>query len=141
MAILEQNFEEIELEEEDYLFIEASKIPNAGNGLFTCIEIHQGEIIARYKGETISTKEAKKREALGVNQYFMTLNTGEIFDALNHFSFAKFANDAKGTQFKNNAIISLNDEDEIILIASKKIKEGEEILTSYGSEYWNTRAV
>lgn len=53
--------------------------------------------------------------------------------------FAKYANDAEAfskLELKNNSKITLDDEDNVCLIATKKIKSGDEIFCSYGAKYW-----
>jgi SET domain-containing protein len=53
--------------------------------------------------------------------------------------YAKYANDAEGlssSNFKNNAKITLDDDNNVCIKASKKIKAGEEIFCSYGKRYW-----
>ena len=43
--------------ESDYLYLQASNIPNAGT-LFTAIKIYKDEVVSIYKGEIITNKEA-----------------------------------------------------------------------------------
>jgi hypothetical protein len=116
-----------------------SQISHAGLGLFTAIDIYKGEIISLFKGEILTTIEANKRAANKENQYFISLLNGSIMDSKHTECFAKYANDAKGSiesAFKNNAQITLNDKDQICLIATRKINSGEEIFCSYGKRYW-----
>ncbi len=64
---------------------------------------------------------------------------GTIMDSMHVDCFAKFANDAeafKTSIFKNNSKITLDDEDNVCIIATKKIKSGDEIFCSYGKKYW-----
>lgn len=128
----------IEADELEYLYIEISQIPASGMGLHTAITIYKDEVIALFKGELLSNVEANARALLGKNQYFISLLNGGIMDSANTDCFAKYANDANGSlnTFKNNAKISLNEQSEICLIATKKIKIGEEIFCSYGKRYW-----
>lgn len=122
--------------EEDYLYISASNISNAGTGLFTAIKIYKDEIISIYTGESLSTKESSKRAENKENQYFITLLNGKILDSKHTPGFAKYANDAHLSIFKNNAKIALNDKNQVCLIATKNISKYTEILTSYGKAYW-----
>jgi SET domain-containing protein len=129
----------IELPESDYLYTEISQIENAGNGLYTAIKIFKGEIIAIYKGQVLNEQQIEKRIALKQDQYFMNLPDGSILDTRKIKGFAKYANDAQAFEngnFKNNALISIDDEENICLIAKRNIKEGEEIFCSYGKRYW-----
>ena len=114
----------IEIPESEYLYSGISQIENAGNGLFTAIKIYKGEIIA------IDMKQ---------DQYFMNLPNGTILDAGKTKGFAKLANDAQAfddSLFKNNSIISIDEEENICLVAKRLIKSGEEIFCSYGKRYW-----
>ena len=122
--------------EEEYLYVASSSIKDAGSGLFTAIKIYKDEIISIYTGEILSTKESNKRAENKENQYFITLLNGKILDSKHTPGFAKYANDAFGSSLKNNAKISLNEQQEVCLIATKKIKTGEEIFCSYGDHYW-----
>jgi predicted O-linked N-acetylglucosamine transferase (SPINDLY family) len=83
--------------------------------------------------------EAEKRAQLGNDKYFMNMLDGSILDAMHSECFAKYANDAEAfskLEFKNNSKITLDDEDNVCLIATKKIKSGGEIFCSYGAQYW-----
>lgn len=133
------NDNQIEAKETDYLYKVSSRLPNAGQGLFTAIDIYKDETIAIFKGELLKTKESIKRSKTNEDQYFITLLTGQILDSKNIECFAKYANDAKGSpdlNIKNNAKITLDENDNICLQATKKILAGDEVLVSYGKRYW-----
>lgn len=64
---------------------------------------------------------------------------GTIMDSINTPCFAKYANDVNGSidsEFKNNAKIGLDEENNVCVIAIRKIVSGEEIFCSYGKKYW-----
>ena len=129
----------IEALESDYLYVKTSQIPDAGNGLFTAIEIYKNEIISLFKGKVITDKEAGKRASLNQDRYFINMLDGNIMDSMHTDCFAKYANDTSGltnTRFKNNAEITLDDEENICLKATKNITSGEEIFCGYGKRYW-----
>ncbi len=133
----------IQAEESDYLYIQTSQLPSSGNGLFTAIDIYKDEIISIFKGEILSDIEAELRAKNNANQYFMNLHNGSILDCKNTDCFAKYANDANGfsipkfrDNFKNNAKITLDENNNVCLIAIRKIKSGEEIFCDYGKRYW-----
>lgn len=138
LKLFEDFYDSLELPEEEYLYIKPSQISNAGNGLFTAIDIEEDEIISIFRGEIISDEEAKKRAELGDNDYFMMLPTGETLDCKRTECFAKFANDAEGipSNFKNNAIITMDDENNVVLVAKRDIQANEEIFAGYGKMYW-----
>ena len=114
----------IEAQEEDYLYVKSSQLSNSGNGLYTAITIYKEEIIALFKGEILSDTESEKRAKQDHNGYFMNLPNGRILDCRLTEGFAKYANDASGfstSEFKNNAKITLDDNQNVCLIALKKI--------------------
>jgi hypothetical protein len=129
----------IEAEESEYLYVKPSQIEQAGKGLYTAIDIYKYEVISLFKGETISNKEANKRAELGVDKYFINLLNGKIMDSMHTECFAKYANDSRGSKnsaFKNNAEITIDEDNNVCLQATKKIKSGEEVFCGYGKEYW-----
>lgn len=129
----------IDAQESDYLYIQTSQLPSSGNGLFTAIDIYKDEIISIFKGEILSDIEADLRAKNNANQYFMNLHNGSILDCKNTDCFAKYANDASGfskSDYKNNAKITLDENNNVCLIAIRKIKSGEEIFCDYGKRYW-----
>ena len=134
-----QQTDNIEALESDYLYFKLSQIENAGNGLYTAIDIFKGETISLFKGEILTDKEAEKRVELKNDRYFINLLDGSIMDSMNTDCFAKYANDAEGfgaNGFKNNAKITLDDDDKVCIKATKTISSGEEIFCSYGKSYW-----
>lgn len=137
-----ENDNQIEAQENDYLYLKESQVSNAGKGLFTAIEIYKEEIIAYFNGEFLSYEDSQLRAKDTTTNYFMNLPNGTILDCFAISCFAKYANDAKGfskSEFKNNALITLDDYGKVCLIAKRKIKSGEEIFCDYGKKYWKNR--
>ena len=129
----------IEAPESDYLYIQDSQITNAGKGLFTAIDIYPNEIISLFKGEILTNNEAQKRVSEGNDRYFINMLDGSILDSMHIDCFAKYANDAEAfskLEFKNNSKITLDDDDNVCIVATKKIKSQQEIFCSYGVKYW-----
>jgi len=129
----------IEAPESDYLYIENSQIQNAGKGLFTAIEIYKHEVISIFKGEILTEIEAKIRVENGNDRYFINMIDGTIMDSMYVDCFAKYANDAEAfenSEFKNNSKITLDDDNNVCIIATKNIKSNNEIFCSYGKRYW-----
>jgi SET domain-containing protein len=132
-----EDFDSIEIPEEEYLYIQLSQIKNAGSGLFTRIKIEEGEVISKFKGEIISSEEAKKRSENSDNDYFMMLPSGNTLDCKRVKCFAKYANDASiSDDYENNSIITMDEEDNVVLVANRDIIAGEEIFVGYGKKYW-----
>ncbi len=123
----------------DYLYVENSLLPNAGKGLFTAIKIYKHEIISVFKGEILTKIEADIRIKNNADKYFINMIDGTILDSMHIDCFAKYANDAEAyqkNQFQNNAKITLDDENNVCIVATKNIKHFEEIFCSYGKKYW-----
>jgi len=136
---LKYNTNTIEAAESDYLYTDLSQLPCAGDGLFTAIPIYKDEIIALFKGEILTELQAKLRAKKGNDKYFINMLDGSIMDSMHVNCFAKYANDAEGfsrSKFKNCAKISLDEDDNVCIIATRNIKMGEEIFCGYGKKYW-----
>lgn len=134
-----QDSNSIEALESDYLYVGESQIPFAGSGLFTAVKIYKDEIISVFKGEILTETQAKQIAEKGHDKYFINLVNGSIMDSMHTECYAKYANDATGfskSAFKNNAKIALDENDNVCLIATVNIKEGQEIFCSYGKKYW-----
>ncbi|MEZ4804078.1 MAG: SET domain-containing protein-lysine N-methyltransferase [Bacteroidia bacterium] len=132
----------IELTESEYLYINTSQLPKAGNGLFTAILLEKNDIISYFEGEILSNKEADKRITEKKDQYFISLLNGKIMDSMQTDCFAKYANDADGfskTNFSNNSKITLDEENKVCLIATRTIEANEEVFCSYGKKYWKNK--
>jgi SET domain-containing protein len=129
----------IDAKESEYLYVDASVLKEAGKGLFTSIKIYKNEVISLFKGEILSNSEAALRARKNLDGYFINLLDGTIMDSNKVKCFAKYANDAEGLstmKFRNNSRISLNENEDVCLVALRNIKVGEEIFCSYGKEYW-----
>ena len=129
----------IDAPESEYLYKRQSQIPNSGEGLFTAIDIYKDETIAIFKGEILTDIQVKKRAQEGNDKYFINMLDGSIMDSMNIKCFAKYANDAAGltnSSFKNNAKITLDENDNVCIRAIKNIKANEELFCSYGKRYW-----
>ena len=132
-------FDKIDGKESDYLYVTESQIPFAGKGLFTSIPIYKDEIISIFKGKILTDNEANSRAKDGKNRYFISMLDGTIMDSMHSKCFAKYANDAEGSvksKFKVNSTISLNDQDQVCLVAIRDITSSEEVFCSYGKKYW-----
>ncbi|WP_395059816.1 SET domain-containing protein-lysine N-methyltransferase [Flavobacterium sp.] len=137
---MKADINKINASESDYLYTNPSQITNSGTGLYTAITIYKDEIIAIYKGKILNKNEAKAKADKGKDKYFINLLDGTILDSITIKCFAKYANDATGfskSDFKNNAKIGLDENENVCLIATRKIKQGEEVFCNYGKRYWN----
>ncbi len=128
MALLEKQLE-----------IKKSTIPGAGKGLFTKRPILKGAYIVEYTGTITTWKEVDHDE--GNNAYIYYVSRKHVIDASkNTKALARYANDARGLQrpkgFRNNSQY-INDDGKIYIQAIRDLKPGDEILVSYGKEYWD----
>ncbi len=124
---------------EKQLEIKQSNIPGAGKGLFTKKLIKKDEIIIEYIGTVTRWKDVDHDN--GANAYIYYVNRNHVIDARNHKkSMGRYANDARGIQrlkgFRNNAHY-VKDGANIYIEAIVNIIAGDEILVSYGKEYWD----
>ncbi|MFZ1808828.1 MAG: SET domain-containing protein [Cyclobacteriaceae bacterium] len=116
-----------------------SKIPSSGLGLFTTEKIMKGACIVEYKGRLEKWSEVKDQD--GYNGYLLRVNTRWAINALPYKrALGRFANDAKGIYrndiYSNNAEFLIEGK-RCFIFAKREIKPNEEILVSYGREYWN----
>ncbi len=123
---------------EKHLIIKKSKIPGAGDGLFTTTFIPKGTRIIEYKGRITSWKDVLNGKEF--NAYVYYINRNLVIDAMKRKkSLGRYANDAGGLTKING--ISNNtryvvEENRVFLEAKRDIPAGEEILVSYGKDYW-----
>lgn len=107
--------------------------------MYTAIPIYKEEVIALFKGEILSELQIQGRLKKGKDQYFIRMLDGTIMDSINTKCFAKYANDAQaytGAAFKNCSKITIDEDDNVALIATRNIKANEEIFCGYGKAYW-----
>lgn len=131
MALLEKN-----------LYIKKSNISKAGKGLFTRQFIAKGTVIVEYKGRITTWKEALNGKVF--NGYVFYINRLHVIDCMTYKkALARFANDANGTHqienLKNNSNFIIQ-QNKVYIQAAKDICAGEEILVSYGRDYWKVIA-
>src|SRR6478752_281455 len=131
----------IDAKEADYLYLATSQIPFSGLGLFVSIPIFKDEVISLFKGEILGDLEALRRAKRKEDRYFINCLDGSVMDSMHTHCYAKYANDpdASGpgmvkTKYKSNADISVDEDDNICLIATRNIKSGEEVFCNYGKK-------
>ncbi len=119
------------------LSVRKSTIAGAGKGLFAERTFKKGENIARYGGEILTTEEYNARyEADAMGAYGVQLDDARVIDARRtDAGVARYACDYHGSRKKPNAEYIADDEnDEVWIVATRKIKKGDEIFTDYGDE-------
>ena len=135
--------------------ISASRIKNAGLGLFcmTSKNIGQterdnkqppvfkkGDFVAPYGGKEMKQSRLNRLYDYTVNGTkiettapygIQSERDGYVIDGLCLRRVGAYINDAKGSKYKPNTIITPDG-----MYATRNIFKGDEILTSYGEEYW-----
>ena len=110
---------------ENHIFVKESGIH--GKGLFTSIDIPEGEIITVITGEVISAKECIRRENKENNVYIFWVNDNCYIDTSTTDKI-KYINH----QCNFNCDIIDRDKTSLYLVAYRDIKNGEELTIDYG---------
>ena len=121
------------------LIIRQSQISGAGKGLFTKCFIPKGTQIIEYKGRITTWKDVCNGDVFNPYVYYVTRNY--VIDAMqDKKQLARYINDARGitriTGLKNNTKY-VEEGKRVYTVALRNIEAGEEILVSYGKEYWD----
>lgn len=124
------------------LIVKKSQIPGSGNGLWTTKAFKKEARIIEYRGEVIGWGEYLKRVKKDEDGYLFYFNKKRCIDAFHTPQFkARYANDANGFTrikgLKNNSEYEIVGE-QCFIVATRDIKAGEEILTDYTKDYWDT---
>jgi uncharacterized protein len=124
---------------EKHLYLKRSKIPGAGMGLFTTVDIPRGTRIVEYKGRLVPWKDVKDQD--GYNAYIFQINTRWAVDALPlKKTLGRYANDAYGLTrmagLLNNSEYKVEGH-KVYIDSFRNIKKGDEILVGYGKDYWS----
>jgi SET domain-containing protein len=124
---------------EKYLYLKKSKLPGAGKGLFTRVDITTGTRIVEYKGRLQPWKDVKHLD--GHNAYLFKINSRTAINAEPYLkTFGRYANDARGfvrvEGLRNNADYEVEGK-RCFIDATRKIHKGEEIFVAYGGNFWS----
>lgn len=124
------------------LYVKKSTLPKAGKGLFTKAPIKKGEIVCEYEGEKVTWKECLRRNENqeGKGGYYFHITDKNCVDAqYTLWAMGRYANDATGVSrikgLRNNAKYEVI-KGKPYIVATRNIKEKEEVFVSYGKEYW-----
>src|SRR6516162_4663573 len=100
-----------------------------GLGLFATKPIKRTAYIATYRGRRISNEEAGRREARGA-RYMFTLNSRLTIDGSPRWNVARYINHSCRPNAK-----PVGRNGGIVIVALRRIEQGEEITYDYGREY------
>jgi SET domain-containing protein len=126
---------------ERHLEIRTSRIPHAGNGVFTKVAIPKGAYLGAYTGEFITEEEHRRRARENQWQYMMGLldcaipRTGGIatIDGIqgNVFTRMNYA----PAEFQNVKFEKTCEAPFVRIVALRDIAAGEELWVDYGPRY------
>lgn len=123
------------------LRIKQSTIAGAGKGVFVDTRTGQNEIVFRkqrkvtdYDGEIFDRAELERRYGAYTAPYAMTLTTNRIEDAACRRGVGAMINHTSNAR-KINVNLSHHRAQKGVIMAAKNIRNGDELLTSYGNEY------
>ena len=123
------------LKKEEGLRIKQSKVAEAGKGLFAEKEFKKGETIALYTGDWVAAEDGAG------GAYALQVSKTKIIDAARtNAGPGRWANDPRGTGRRANAELRYSAKNKVGSVAAKqKIKKGDEVLVSYGRQYWKDK--
>jgi hypothetical protein len=104
------------------------KRSSAGLGLFAGEDIPKGACIIEYFGRTISPAE----EYTINSKYLFEISSKKTIDGSTRKNKARYINHSCRPNAEPKII-----KGKVLIMATRRIKEGEEILYDYGKEYWN----
>ena len=126
---------------EKNLEIRPSRIPHAGNGVFTKVAIPKGAYLGAYTGEFITDDEYARRLIANRWQYMMGLldcakpHTGGIatIDGINGNVFTRM--NYAPAEFQNVQFEKICEAPFVKILALRNIEAGEELWVDYGPRY------
>jgi hypothetical protein len=125
------------LKRDSGLRIMRSQVAAAGMGLWTTRRFKPNEKIGKYTGERLTKQEMLERYPNNKRgEYVLCPNNGYCIDgAKTNSSSIRFANDARQTPHKNNAVFKQGSD--VLRAGPQGIPANREVFVSYGSAYWN----
>jgi hypothetical protein len=104
------------------------KRSKTGLGLFAAANIPKGTKIIQYTGKTISNEEADRHRG----KYLFTLDDERTIDGSSRKNLARYINHSCRPNADSDVL-----NDEIWIVARRKIKAFEEITIDYGQSYFD----
>jgi hypothetical protein len=125
--------------EKHVIEVRKSGIPGAGVGVFAKQPIEMGKDLGFYRGEALNSDEFENRYSkLGHSIYVLRItdpsNEDNVInvDGTTHYNWTSRMNAPRGTNKKANVYFDHNGR----VFAKRNIRAGEELLVSYGRNYW-----
>ena len=120
---------------DENLRVKRSTVPNAGLGLFVARDrVRKGERITQYTGEDLTKAQVQQRYGERTGQYVYCASKNKCKDArrTDERGLGRWANAPRGTGKRANAKLTTGNN----LKAKRNIQPGQEVLVSYGRDYW-----
>lgn len=120
--------------------LEVKHLEGKGRGVFACKEFQKGQFVVEYHGDLVEMAEAKRRELMYAQDpttgcymyYFQFLNKTYCVDATRETRrLGRLINHSKSGNCQTK-LHSIEGTPHLILVASRDIKLGEELLYDYG---------
>jgi hypothetical protein len=121
--------------------VKPSMVQNAGNGLFAARPLPEGTRIQYARPEdALTIQQVISRYGERGRGDYVVCNRTRCLDARSTQSgHGRYVNDPRGTRKKANSKLTVyqqNGQTKGNIRLTKKVKQGEEILTRYGGDYW-----
>lgn len=116
--------------EDPIVLYKKSTIPNAGSGVFANTNFRKGDAITIYSGEKVDNEPNDSEYAIQLQDgsYMFGNNTPQVGNGLG--SFINHSSVKKNCEFVEDG-----DYQKLIIVATKKIKNGNELYTTYSRGY------
>ena len=120
------------LQRDKGLRIKPSTVPGAGLGLFAPQDFRPSGKIAPDPGAQLTRAAIEQRYGDERGEYVLCRDSKRCIDsAATNSSAARYANDSRGTDFRNNSRFRA-----LRVEATRRIRPGDEIFVAYGKDYW-----
>jgi len=120
-----------------HLDVVPSSIPGAGRGLVSLVPRSKGDHLVEYLGELISAQDVETRYPKGdVGIYCLSLSASLFIDSALSRGVGASANAARRNTKPNARFVTDSRSCTARLEATRRIRADEEILVSYGRDYW-----
>ena len=111
-----------------------SLIEGAGLGLFALREFRAGDVLLEYAGTVHRTRDALRERD---KSYLMRLGEQTYVDARSHpHIMARYINDCRNAMLYNVRFDKRPAERRALVVATRRIVEGDELFVDYGRIYW-----
>lgn len=120
--------------------VKTSTIPNAGQGLFASRDLNEGTRIQYARPEDYLTRAQVEQRYGNRRGDYVVCEGNHCLDARSTQSgHGRYTNDARNTHKRSNSRLTVYHQGGQVrgnVRLTKKVKAGQEILTSYGRSYW-----